>query len=167
MSGVFVFIVSILHALYPSFLLSSIFHKTSIYVIIIIIMTASGPEPLDMPGKYYEQDPLQVEAVRLAGRVAVTSARAGGQWEAFVYPGDCVTSSDIPDDAPLLGSIGTDVEGMSEGRRLAREEVLPIVASWFADRGLQAATDHVAELRGGHYENEVYMGFVFGVANAE
>jgi hypothetical protein len=130
-------------------------------------MTIPSPESLDIPGKYYEQNPLQVETVCLAGRVAVTSTRAGGQWEAFVYPGDCVTSSEVPNDAPLLGSMMTDVEGMSEdprndgGRRLAREEVLPIVASWFADRGLQAATDRATPLAGGMYENEAYMGFVF------
>jgi len=135
-------------------------------------MTISGHESLDIPGKYYEEVPLQVDAVRLAGRVAVTSERVGGQWGAHVYSGDQVTSSEIHDDAPMLGSIMTDVEGMSEdprndgGPRLARDEVLPIVATWFSDRGLQAQIDQATHLVGGVYENEAYMGTVFSVTDA-
>jgi hypothetical protein len=136
-------------------------------------MANPTPELLDMPGRYYEQDALQAEAVRLAGHVAVTSERAGGQWEACVYPGDRVKSSAVQDDAPLLGSIMTDVGGMSRdphsdgGPRLARDEVLPIIVSWFTDRGLQAATDQATSLSGGMYENEAFVGFVFDVTSSE
>jgi hypothetical protein len=136
-------------------------------------MSNPTPEYLDVPGKYYEDEPLNVEAARRAGSIAINSQRAGGQWAAQAYPGEGIASSQIPDDAPLLGSIMTDVEGISEdplnngGPRLEQEKVLPIVLSWLEDRGLKAQEDRITELRGGMYEYDGYMGAVIHAFNAE
>jgi hypothetical protein len=127
------------------------------------------PEAIDKPGLYYEEEVLQADTARVAGKVAITAGRRGGQWEARIYPASGIISSGIPDDAPLLGSIVTDVDGMSEdphnnrGNRLPREQVWPIAATWFVDRGLEGQFDSAISLRGGIYENEAYMGAVLDV----
>lgn len=126
-------------------------------------------ELLDKPGIYYEEDALQADTVRAAGQIAITAARISGQWGIYIFPANDIVSSEIPNSSPLLGSIVTDVEGMSEdprndrGKSLSREQVLPIAATWLADRGLEGQFESAEPLQGNIYENEAYMGVVLNV----
>ncbi len=131
------------------------------------------PEPLDRPGLYYEEEVLQAGVVRAAGRIAITALRTGGQWGVRVYPASFINSSAIPDDAPLLGYIVTDVEGFSEdprrdeGEGVPRDRVWPITTTWFADRELVGQFESAQHLRGGMYENDAVMGAVLGIQARE
>jgi hypothetical protein len=135
-------------------------------------MSTPESERLDIPGKYYEETALKPDAVRLAGRVAMSSERFGAQWMASIYTAEGMVNSIIDPEAPLLGTIVTDSADLTPDResligpRLPREKVLPIVASWFAEHGLTALIEDAAGIRGGIFEYGS-MGFVFSVDTAE
>jgi hypothetical protein len=112
----------------------------------------------------------------MAGYIAITGERIGGQWAAYVYSGDSVISSEVSNDAPLLGSIETDIAGMRDecnaprGYRLTRDGALSVVESWFADRGLQVVTANATQLitgAGGIYESNSCMGIFVRVDSIE